>query len=115
MLNCSFTTSGLSGLPTSATVSCAVPVEGGTGLSFSCPLMILTRTAVAPVGGYAACGSSLSTGVGTGTATTRGNLGRVESQITCGAYVNVGVLVPPYTVTCSEPGAPTVPALDDLP
>lgn len=30
-----------------------------------------------------------------------------DSAVTCEAYVYAGVLVPPYSVTCLEPGPPS--------
>lgn len=69
--------------------------------------MILTRTTLTVVGARARCGSTLDMGVGTSGAATA-NLGHVDVGITCEAYVDFGVLVAPYSVTCNEPGLPTL-------
>jgi hypothetical protein len=108
VLNCSFTTNGPAGVASRATVTCRVPGGEGGGLAtLNCPLMILSRTTLSVVGARASCGNTLDMGVGT-TATASANLGHVYSAITCEAYMDFGVLVAPYTVTCNEPGLPTL-------
>ena len=96
--------------PREVAVSCT-PAQG---LRFACPLMVLTvqtRGAGARAGGHASCTYTLDTGVLHGVATARlsGNLGPVR-VLRCSAYSVDVPLVPPYTVTCGEPGLPTVAA-----
>ena len=81
------------------------------GTSFTCPLMVLTVHTGAPVsraGGRASCTSQLDTGIisGANSAQRTGDLGRAL-KIVCTAYGGSVPLVPPYTVTCDEPGLPT--------
>ena len=106
VFDCDLTTDGPGGVAAVVRVECLVRGEGGTGLGFTCPLMVVTRTSVGRAGGAASCERGLDTGVGTGTATASADLGRVTDGIVCTAYVDIGVLVPPYTVTCVEPGLP---------
>ena len=95
--------------PTAVVVTCQWAAGDGE-TPFHCPLMLLTtRTSglAARAGGAAECTSSITTGVisGVNVAQRSGNLG-LAYQVTCTAYVNSLVLVPPYEVTCSEPGLP---------
>jgi hypothetical protein len=108
LLDCGWDVSGTGGVPQTIRVFCTVPQEGG--LSLSCPLMVVSRVTLSVVGARAACGSTVDMGVGT-SATTTANLGHVYRQIECAAYVDYGVLVPPYTVTCTEPGLPSASLL----
>lgn len=103
--DCSFSTSGPGGAPSSATVTCtpSQTVEGT--VAFNCPGMILSRTTATVVGARASCESTLDLGIGT-SAAAEANLGPVDFAIVCEAY-NVSVLVPPYSVECNEPALPT--------
>jgi hypothetical protein len=103
LLDCGSTSDGPRGVPQIITVTC---YADQSPLSFSCPLMIVTRTTSTVVGARATCGSTLDMGVGT-SGVALANLGHVSFAIICEAYVDVGVLVPPYSVTCNEPGLPT--------
>lgn len=107
VLRCGTTTEGLGGVThTSVTVRCRVLDQGGLGAGLTCPLMVLSRSSLAPVGARATCSRQIGIGVGRGTETTQGDLGRVTTSIECAAYVTTGFLVPPYTVSCLEPGLP---------
>lgn len=106
---CQTEVDGLYHAPSAVTVTCRYVMEDG-GSPFFCPLMVLTdRTsgATARAGGRATCTTSIDTGVisGVDTATRQGHLGHAYT-ITCTAYVGSLTLVPPYEVTCSEPGLP---------
>lgn len=106
-IGCESTTNGPGGVPQIVTVRCR-PAEGG-GLTFACPRMVVTRTTGTVVGARASCDSTLDMGIGTsGTATA--DLGPLRFFLTCEAYMDSGVLVPPYSVTCAEPGLPTLDA-----
>ena len=104
---CSTTVYGQFTAPLEIDVSCAAPFQEGDRMV--CPLMILTvHTAVAGrAGGRAYCSGGLDTGIisGSNTAQRTGNLG-VARSVTCIAYGGGVPLVPPYTVTCNEPGLP---------
>lgn len=107
--DCRTEVSGPFNAPSAVTVTCYARVA--EGLSFNCPLMILTahtKGLAARAGGRARCTSSLDTGVisGVNTAQRTGSLGHAGS-IACTAYTNAVALIPPYTVSCSEPGLPT--------
>ncbi len=104
LLSCSSATQGPGGVPQIVTVSC---YAGQSAVSLNCPLMIVSRTTLTVVGARATCGTTLDMGVGTSGAAS-GNLGHVSFAIVCEAYVDFGVLVPPYSVTCNEPGLPTL-------
>jgi hypothetical protein len=95
---------GPGGVPQAVRVRCK-PDEGAPSLS--CPLMMVTRTTLTVVGARSSCHTTVDMGVGT-SGTTSANLGHVDVEIVCEAYVDNGVLVPPYTVTCAEPGLPDV-------
>ena len=95
--------------PTAITVTCD-PIDQSA--TFVCPLMVVTthtKGAAARAGGRASCTRSLDTGIvsGINTAQRRGDLGPVV-VVTCTAYGDTVPLIPPYTVTCSEPGLPTL-------
>ncbi len=106
ILSCSFSSNGPAGVASSAKVTCDV---GEGSLSLNCPLMIVSRTTLTVVGARATCGSTLDMGVGTSGAASA-NLGHVYPSLVCEAYVDYGVLVAPYSVTCNEPGLPTIGA-----
>ena len=103
VLNCRAESTGPSGVPASVKVTCEV----GQGLvsNLACPLMVVSRMTDSVVGARASCATTLDMGVGT-SGMAEANLGHVYDAIICEAYVNAGVLVPPYSVTCSEPGLP---------
>lgn len=103
LLSCDSQVQGPGGVPQVITVTC---YAGQSSVSLNCPLMIVSRTTLTVVGARATCGSTLDMGVGTSGAASA-NLGHVSVAIVCAAYVNYGVLVPPYSVTCNEPGLPT--------
>ena len=105
LLDCRSETVGPGGLPQIVTVTCYASQSEVVGLN--CPLMIVTRVTASVVGARARCGSTLDMGIGTTGAATA-NLGHVSVAIVCEAYMDFGVLVPPYTVTCNEPGLPAV-------
>jgi hypothetical protein len=108
VMGCSYTTSGPGGLPQEVTVSC---YAGQSITTFNCPNMVLTTTTNGGgiAGGRASCGGTFDTGVVVNsTASRSGNLGHVYDFIECVAYVDSGVLIAPYTVTCNEPGLPTL-------
>ncbi len=98
--------------PTAVTVECDPNEQIQT---FNCPLMVLSVTTGglgAQAGGRATCTSSLDTGIisGANNARRTGNLGHAYS-VRCRAYGPgglEGILVPPYTVKCAEPGLPTL-------
>ncbi|MDQ1711321.1 MAG: hypothetical protein QOE45_771 [Frankiaceae bacterium] len=99
--------------PSAVTVTCRAPGLAEQS-AFGCPLMILTTHTsglAARAGGRAECTTSIDTGVisGVNTAVRSGNLGHAEA-ITCTAYTNSVALIPPYSVTCNEPGLPTLDA-----
>jgi hypothetical protein len=104
LLFCDFSSNGPGGVASIATVFCYAEQSG---VSLNCPQMIVTRTTLTVVGARAGCGGTLDMGVGTSGAAAA-NLGHVDVGITCEAYVNYGVLVAPYSVTCNEPGLPTL-------
>ena len=107
VLDCRSGVQGPGGVPQVIKVSC---YAGQSVATFNCPNMILTTTTNGGgvAGGRATCGTTFDTGVvANSTATRSGNLGHVYYTIECTAYVDAGVLVPPYTVTCDEPGLPT--------
>jgi hypothetical protein len=106
VLDCTFTTQGPGGVPAQATVVCSRGQEISVA-ELNCPLMIVSRTTATVVGARASCDRTLDMGVGTSGAASA-NLGNVTYSIVCEAYVDAGVLVPPYTVTCNEPGLPTL-------
>ena len=92
--------------PTLVTVTC-LPAQGG---SFVCPLMVLTTQTsglAARAGGRARCTTTVETPIisGINSAQRTGNLGRVVS-LECSAYGGEYPLVPPYTVSCTQPGLP---------
>jgi len=103
LLYCSSDMQGPGGVPQVIRVAC---YAGQSVVSLNCPLMVVTRTTLTVVGARATCGSTLDMGVGTSGAAAA-NLGHVGYAIVCEAYVDYGVLVPPYSVTCDEPGLPT--------
>ena len=105
LLDCKWWVEGPGGVPQVVTVTCYVTQY--TPVSLTCPLMVVTRTTLTVVGARARCGSTLDMGVGTSGAAS-GNLGHVTIGIICEAYVDFGVLVPPYSVTCNEPGLPGI-------
>ena len=104
VLDCRSAIQGPGGLAQIVTVTCYAIQSP---LSFNCPLMIVTRVTATVVGARARCGRTLDMGVGT-TGAASANLGHVDVAITCEAYMDFGVLVPPYSVTCNEPGLPTI-------
>lgn len=106
-IGCSSRSSGPGGVPQIVTVECR-PAEGG-GLTFACPRMVVTRTTTTVVGARASCDTTLDMGVGT-SGTASANLGVLRVLLICEAYMDTGVLVAPYTVTCAEPGLPTLDA-----
>jgi hypothetical protein len=103
VLDCTTYTRGPSGAPQSIKVTCNV--SQGVISDLDCPLMVVSRWTQSVVGARATCATTLDMGVGT-SGMAEANLGHVYDAITCEAYVNVGVLVPPYSVTCDEPGLP---------
>ena len=105
LFDCTFSTNGPAGAASTATVTCT-PSQNAGETQFSCPLMIVQRTTPTVVGARASCESTLDMGVGTSGAASA-NLGPVDFAIVCEAY-NFGVLVPPYSVSCDEPGLPSV-------
>jgi hypothetical protein len=78
-------------------------------IAFACPLMVLTvRTlGTGRAGGKVTCTSTVDLGIVSGTdlRSTAAALGPVPS-IRCDAYGGDLPLVPPYEVTCAEPGLP---------
>ena len=102
LFSCTFSTNGPAGFASTATVVC-IPSNTET-IHFSCPAMIVSRSTLSVVGARSSCERTLDMGVGT-SGSAEADLGPVDSSIVCEAY-NVGVLVPPYTVTCWEPGLP---------
>lgn len=102
LLDCDWAAQGPGGVPQIVTVTC---YAGQSAVSLNCPLMIVSRTTLSVVGARATCGSTLDMGVGTSGAASA-NLGHVSFGIVCEAYMDFGVLVPPYSVTCNEPGLP---------
>jgi hypothetical protein len=106
VLDCRFTTAGPAGVVSRATVTCWT-----TELtpSLNCSLMVLQRSGIGVAGGRATCDTTIDTGVTTNNVVTTGDLGHVYVAIICVAYVNNGVLVPPYSVSCTEPGLPAAP------
>ena len=105
--DCDTTFDGLFDAPVAVTVTCT-PLQ--TGISFGCPFMVVTvvtGTSASQAGGKATCTSSIDTGVISGVNTARvfGDLGAAPS-VTCTAYVNDLTLIPPYDVTCFDPGLP---------
>jgi len=103
LLYCRSESSGPAGTPQSVKVIC--DVSQGVISNLDCPLMVVSRWTQSVVGARATCATTLDMGVGT-TGMAEDDLGHVYDAITCEAYVDVGVLIPPYTVTCSEPGLP---------
>ncbi|HEU0131029.1 MAG TPA: hypothetical protein VFQ85_08570 [Mycobacteriales bacterium] len=106
--DCETTThSGVGGAVDRVTVTCLPNPQAAT---FACPEMVLSvATRGGTAGGQASCNAArtLDSGVMSGFAVSQplaADLGRVTA-ITCVAYVNYGALVPPYSVTCAEPGA----------
>ena len=93
--------------PTVVTVTCVAYQSS----AFVCPLMVLTTsTRGGRAGGSASCTTSIDTGMvrGFDSRTVSGNLGRAY-RVRCQAYGDeAGGLIPPYTVTCAEPGLPRV-------
>lgn len=92
--------------------------------TFNCPRMVLTTSTagiVAAAGGKVECNGTfagrLDTGVvrGVDTATRSGDLGHVTA-IVCKAYADPAeiYLRPPYTITCNEPGLPTLAELPTI-
>lgn len=103
-ISCQFSANGPAGVASLAQVTC----DASQGLvSRACPMMVVTRTTETWVGARASCDSVLDMGVGS-SGVARANLGHVYSTIICQAYVDYGVLTPPYSVTCDEPGPPTM-------
>lgn len=102
--DCNFSTTGPGGAASTATVTCTISQNVEGVVAFNCPLMILSRSTLTAVGARASCDSTLDMGIGT-SGTAFANLGRLDFSIICEAY-DVGVLVPPYSVTCDEPGLP---------
>ncbi|HWL34856.1 MAG TPA: hypothetical protein VNQ77_01560 [Frankiaceae bacterium] len=106
--SCSTEVEGQFNAPTAVIVTC----RASEGMSFICPRMVLTtHTAgfVARAGGRATCTyDSLDTGIisGFNAAQRTGDLGRAL-WVKCAAYSDIP-LIPPYTVTCNEPGLPTL-------
>ena len=103
-VTCQFSSNGPAGVASVATVTCDA---SQSLVSLACPQMDVTRTTDTVVGARASCDSTLDMGVGT-TGAASANLGHVYSTIVCEAYVDQGVLVPPFSVTCDEPGLPSV-------
>lgn len=103
LFDCSLSITGPAGAASSATVTCTLSQNAGS-TRFDCPLMIVSRQTPSVVGARASCESTLDMGVGTAGAASA-NLGFVNYAIVCEAY-SFGVLVPPYTVSCDEPGLP---------
>jgi hypothetical protein len=104
---CTTEVQGQFNAPTAVVVTC----RASEGFSFSCPHMIVTTHTeglAARAGGRATCTSTLDTGIisGVNTAEREGDLGHVFSVV-CTAYSDIP-LIPPYTVTCNEPGLPTL-------
>lgn len=102
VLSCDWKVSGLGGIAQRVTVEC-LAVQ--SALDLYCPRMVVTRMTATVVGAKASCASTLDMGVGT-SGTASAHLGDVRYAITCVAYMDVGVLVPPYVVTCADPGLP---------
>jgi hypothetical protein len=105
--SCNTVVDGQFNLPTAVTVNC----RASEGMSFNCPRMILTTHTeglASRAGGRAACTFSLDTGIisGANTAQRTGDLGHA-AWVSCTAYSDTP-LIPPYTVTCNEPGLPTL-------
>lgn len=105
--DCKTEIDGLFDAPEAVHVRCT-PLQ--TGISFGCPFMVVTvvtGTSASQAGGKATCTSSIDTGVISGVNTARvfGDLGAAPS-VTCTAYVNDLTLIPPYDVTCFDPGLP---------
>jgi hypothetical protein len=104
-LTCRSSWTGPNGVPQDIKVTCT---PGQTlGQVFNCPLMAVSRATASFVGARASCTDTLEMGVGT-TGFASADLGPLGAALTCEAYVQVGVLLPPYSVTCAEPGLPTV-------
>jgi hypothetical protein len=105
---CNTTVEGQFNLPTAITVKC----RASEGMSFNCPRMILTvhtEGLASRAGGRAGCTYNyLDTGIisGVNTAQLTGDLGHAL-WVECTAYSDTP-LIPPYTVTCNEPGLPTL-------
>jgi hypothetical protein len=105
---CGTTVEGQFNAPTAVIVRC----RASEGMSFNCPRMILTvhtEGLAARAGGRATCTyNSLDTGIisGINTAQMTGDLGQAL-WVECTAYSDIALL-PPYTVTCNEPGLPTL-------
>lgn len=102
LLSCTFTVTGPGGVPADAIVRCDA---SQSPVSLGCPRMVVSRATATEVGARATCATTLDMGVGT-SGEASANLGHVYDDITCEAYVDIGVLVPPYSVTCDEPGLP---------
>jgi hypothetical protein len=102
VLDCGTQEQGPGGVPQVIRVTCYATQSP---VSMNCPLMIVSRVTLTVVGARATCGSTLDMGVGT-TGAASANLGHVSVAVVCEAYMDVGVLVPPYSVTCDEPGLP---------
>jgi hypothetical protein len=109
---CRTTVEGQFPAPTAVTVAC----DSTQDLSFACPLMVLTTHTGSPAaraGGQATCQAwsgtsrSLDTGMvsGENTALRSGDLGGAAS-VECRAYGGGVPMIPPYAVTCNEPGLP---------
>jgi hypothetical protein len=105
--SCSTEIQGQYTAPTAVIVTC----RASEGTSFGCPLMILTTQTGGPAaraGGRVSCTyTTLDTGIigGFNSAQRTGSLGRAL-WIECAAYSDIP-LIPPYAVTCNEPGPPT--------
>lgn len=104
-LNCNLSWSGPTGVPQDIKVTCTPSQTAGR--VFTCPEMIVQRATESFVGARASCTRTLEMGVGS-SAFAAADLGPVGDALVCEAYVDVGVLPPPYSVTCSEPALPTV-------
>lgn len=102
--------SWVGGVATEVIVRC----DPGQDVSFTCAEMVVsTTTRGGTAGGTVSCNTArtLDTGVFTGFAFSErhANLGHA-TEITCRAYVDDRTLVPPYTVTCADPGPPAIGA-----
>lgn len=107
VLDCRFLADGPGGVPNVAAVVCDT-TQNALGVVFSCPRMVVTRTTAGVVGSRALCDDdALDMGVGT-SGLAFADLGLAQRSLRCEAYMDVGVLVPPYTVTCAEPSVPGV-------
>ncbi len=77
-------------------------------LDFNCPQMVVNASATGAVKGTGRCTSSTSTGdVVASSGTARGNLGAAPLvRCTASGVEQQAIPIPPYTVSCLEPGLP---------